>query len=51
MRGLAHLTPDAINAAASTVPGATPDEVWYPLYDYLVYPTTGQAQLDRKSVV
>lgn len=45
MRGLAHLTPDAINAATSTVPGATPDEVWNPLYDYLAYPTTGQSQL------
>jgi hypothetical protein len=45
MRGLSHLTADAIGAAASTVPGANPDEIWYPFYDYLAYPTAGQQQL------
>lgn len=45
MRGLPHLTPAAINSAVSTVPGASPDQIWYPTYDYLTYPTTGQSQL------
>lgn len=45
MRGLSHLDPAAINAAASTVPGQNLDEIWYPFYDYLAYPTAGQTQL------
>jgi hypothetical protein len=45
MLGLPSLSQEAINKAVSTVPGATPDQIWWPLYDYLVYPVAGQAQL------
>lgn len=45
MRGLPHLSKQAINESVSTVPGAQLDQIWYPLYDYLSYPTAGQTQL------
>jgi hypothetical protein len=45
MRGLPHLSQDTINKSVSTVPGAAPDQIWYPAYDYLTYPVGGQTQL------
>jgi len=45
MRGLPHLSKQAINEAVSTVPGASPDQIWFPLYDYASYPLAGQSQL------